>query len=240
MAHVYRFFGERVSQGLWSLDDDDAVHAIKVLRLSDDQVVEVMDGHGNVGVGRLKVESKSKVKVTNVTENFTPKDNFCRALLIGALKPGDVDDMIAPLVELGVDKILVWRQSDTPHFRVSDGAMERWQRLVKSAVKQSKRPWKVDVQSLPSLEAALSEVEGINLKWMLSPEATSDVLAETHKTAPGNGVAVLVGGEKGLSSAEEAFASQAGFVAVRLGPWILRAKTAAQAAAVFLGMSPRP
>jgi translation initiation factor IF-2 len=67
-----------------------------------------------------------------------------------------------------------------------------------------------------------------------------DFLAVASSVTSVTGAVALVGGEKGLSPREESAASAAGFLPVKLGPWILRARTAAPAAAVFLGMLPRP
>jgi len=241
MAHIYRFFGQKVSEGHWSLDEDEARHAIKVLRLADQTQVEVMDGRGRVASGRLVTESKSRATVHEVSETYTEKDPFNRCVILGALKPGDLDDLIAPLTELGVDKLIIFLQSDTAQFRLSDSAVERWRRLVRSAVKQSKRSWELELECAGDLASALKLAQKIPSRWMLTPDAASDVLTEISSTKSLSlGVAVLIGGEKGLSKAEESLASGQGYRPVKLGPFVLRARTAAHAAAVFLGMLPRP
>lgn len=241
MAHIYRFFGQKTSEGVWALDDEEARHAVKVLRLTDQSQIEVMDGRGRVASGRLVIESKSKATVSDARETFTEKDTFNRSILLGALKPGDVDDLIAPLTELGVDELIVFHQSDTAQFRLSDGAMERWRRLVRSAVKQSKRPWELELKSAVDLSSAIKTAQGGPIRWMLTPDADTDVFQAVSQVSAGSpGITVLIGGERGLSKVEESLALERGYKPVRLGPWVLRARTAAQAAAVFLGMLPRP
>ena len=238
-AHVFRFFGQKnSSSNTWTLDADDVGHALKVLRLSDGALIEVIDGAGHLCAARLSIESKSKASAAVIAESFTPKDPIARTIIIGALKPGDVDELIAPLVELGIDRIIVFRQEDTPHFRLTDHASERWERLVKAAMKQSKRPWMVTVEAADDITSALGRVSDHSHKWILSPEAPSDLLTVATSVTSSTGAAALIGGEKGLSSREEAAAQAAGFAPVKLGPWILRAKTAAPAVAVFLGMLP--
>ena len=240
MAHIYRFFGQKLSDGTWGLDEEDARHAIKVLRLPPQAHVEVMDGRGRVAAGRLVIESKSKATVHDVTESYTEQDGFNRCVLIGALKPGDLDDLIAPLTELGLDRLIVFHQSDTAQFRLSDSAVERWRRLVRSAVKQSKRAWELELECVRDLSSALALTQSIPYRWMLTPDAPSDVLSEISGVAlNSHGIAVLIGGERGLTQAEESLALGQGYHPVKLGPWVLRARTAAQAAAVFLGMMPR-
>ncbi len=240
MAHLYRFFGEQTSSGQWRLNEDEVVHALKVLRLVDGAQIEVMDGQGNVGQGPMTVESKSKASMIQVTGKFTAKDPVSRCVMLGALKPGDVDDLVSPLIELGADRIIVFRQEDTPHFRLNEGAAERWQRLMRSAIKQSKRAWFVPIEAVESLPEALLLVAAYSHKWMLTPDATQDLQTISSKVTDLVGAVTLIGGEKGLTPKEEKAARDSGFLDVRLGPWILRARTAAPAAAVFLGMLPRP
>lgn len=242
MAHTYRFFAEKISSGCWQLEDEEVTHALKVLRLPEGETVEVMDGQGVTGIGRLDIESKTKIFVSDVVETCHEKDICSRVILLGALKHGDVDDLIAPLVELGIDRILVYRQDDTAKFRVSDHSAERWQRLVRSALKQSKRPWSVTVDAFENLDEAVKEVSSFKWKWMLSPDAKDDLMTVSSAVDGAHaplGLAALIGGEKGFSQREDSVARTAGFLPVRLGPWVLRARTAAPAAAVFLGMLPR-
>jgi 16S rRNA (uracil1498-N3)-methyltransferase len=239
LGHIYRFYATRVALGVWRLDEDEVVHALKVLRLADGQTVEVMDGKGVTGVGRFQIESKSKAIVLDVSEVVHPQDSRTRALMIAALKPGDVDDLVAPLVELGVDRIIVYRQDETSKHRLSDGATERWARLARAAMKQSKRPWEVKMSCYGSLADALEEVTAFDVRWMLSAEAPCDFLTEVARlSSAGGSVVALVGGEKGFSQREESLALAKGFVPIRLGPWILRAKTAGIASANLLGMMP--
>jgi 16S rRNA (uracil1498-N3)-methyltransferase len=240
MAHLYRFFGELTAAGKWQMDEDEVVHALKVLRLVDGSVIEMMDGCGNVGTGPMTVESKSKASMLQETNQFTAKDLATRCIMIGALKPGDVDDLIAPLIELGADRIIVFRQEDTPHFRLNEAAAQRWHRLMRSALKQSKRAWTVPVEAVESLEGALLLVASYQHKWMLTPDAVKDLQTLSATITELVSAVALIGGEKGLSPKEEVAAKASGFLGVRLGPWILRARTAAPAAAVFLGMLPRP
>ena len=238
MAHTYRFFAEHLSPGHWRLEDDEASHALKVLRLDAGTVIEVMDGRGAVGVGKLFIESKTKVFAVDALETMTVPDPIYRCVILGALKPGDIDDLIAPLVELGIDRIIAFRQDDTPRFRVADTAQDRWQRLVRAAVKQSKRPTLVSIDVVDGLAEAITLVEGASHKWILLPEAPQDLLKVTQILEGVTAMVTLIGGEKGFSPREESMARAAGYLPVRLGPWVLRARTAAPAAAVFLGILP--
>jgi 16S rRNA (uracil1498-N3)-methyltransferase len=113
-------------------------------------------------------------------------------------------------------------------------------RLVKSAVKQSKRPWMVQVEAVESVEVALEMTREIEQKWYLDPESAVDFVDESKHVSKSRTVAAIIGGEKGLTSKESKLVKESGYKPVRLGPWILRARTAVIGAAVFLGMMPRP
>ena len=64
---------------------------------------------------------------------------------------------------------------------------------------------------------------------MLSPVHPKR-FSELPAPAPGTPVTLLIGPEAGLSDAEEALATAAGFVPILLGPQVMRTETAALAA----------
>lgn len=68
-------------------------------------------------------------------------------------------------------------------------------------------------------------------RLLLSPTAS---LSLADLPRPEAGVVVLIGPEGGLAEAEQRAAIAAGFVAVRLGPRVLRTETAAIAALTLL------
>jgi 16S rRNA (uracil1498-N3)-methyltransferase len=102
---------------------------------------------------------------------------------------------------------------------------EHWQRVAQSASEQCNRNIVPGIGAPCSLDEWLGESR--DLKVLLDP---SGVHSLNELATPSRDVALLSGPEGGFSEDERARALNAGFLAIRLGPRILRTETAAIAA----------
>ncbi len=235
MAHLFNFFGERKSHPedgephvWWSFGPDEANHARRVLRLKIGDSVAMTDGKGVLAEGQIAVLSDKELLVRETSMRCVPRDRRFLAVSIGALKPGDIDEIIPALVELGVDAIHVFLQEGAEKSRLHPRAQERWHNLVISAMKQCKRAWLPSIESHTSLQDAVSAMKAQRLKLLqLHPEGKKTLLSASSE---GGRFGLIVGGEKGFSVGEEAHLRAEGIEAVTLGTHILRATTAAVAA----------
>lgn len=234
MAHLFRFFAKPHAEGVWTLGDQELEHVRKVLKIKVGNTVEVMNGEGAVGVGTVSDVHKDfiQVKVDHVT--YCEKPTVKKALAFGALKPGDVDDLMADLVELGMDEIHIFQQEDTAKYRTSERPRERWERILLSATKQSKRAWLPKVYVHESLKTMLLELKRFEARLVMDVAGSKSLL--DFSPAKISSIAAIIGGERGLSPSELDLCEQAGFTKTRMGLNILRAKTAAVAVAAVLGM----
>lgn len=242
--HVFRFFGSRVTDSLWRLDDAEAHHALKVLRLPPGEAVEVMDGMGAVARGTLKPTGKESADVDVIESRTEPAEPAGLELAMGALKPGDLDDILPALVELGMTRISIFINEQSGKSRVAEKSLDRWQRIVDASVKQSKRAWRPEVTAFSSLEEWLRALppqpSADEIRWIFAePSLLAAATTAPLGTPPGRIFMVrgLVGSEKGFSPSEVRAALDAGFFPVSLGPHVLRARTAAIAAATMLAMA---
>lgn len=243
MQHVFRFLGQPLSEGRWTLSAEESHHLSKVLRLTEGETVEVSDGCGlwatctveTIGKHATTLRISPSIDETPLMHREAPPD--VRIILcLGALKPGSLDEILPGLVELGVDAIHLFHQPGSAKMRLSDKAAQRWERLVTQAVKQCKRAWVPHIVPHDDLASLLAstDVTPCAHRYFLSPAGsssllaalTSDSLADAERDPP-SPILLVVGGEQGLSSAEESQLLAAHFTGVRLGPHILRAVTAA-------------
>ncbi|MEO7852216.1 MAG: RsmE family RNA methyltransferase, partial [Rubrivivax sp.] len=114
-----------------------------------------------------------------------------------------------------------------------------WQAIAVAASEQCGRTQVPHVAPVAALSAwlhglgaaAAGEVDG---RWLLSLAAEAGGLPQHWRAQ--RSLTMLSGPEGGLAADEQSLALQHGFVAVRLGPRVLRADTAPLAALAWLGL----
>lgn len=251
--HTFRFIGCRSGDHLWSLSDEESWHATKVLRLKEGTIVEATDGRGSLVRGELLRMGKNlAIRVT--AESFSEAPSTCFELVLGALKPGDLDDVLPGIVELGATKISVYLTQQTGKDRINSKALERWQRIIVTAVKQSKRLWLPELTTWGGLDEWLKQLHTTDnsMRWIFTePDATApgtshpflplDAILRLKGGSPGDPsvrwLHGIIGSERGFSPAETKAAANAGFKPISLGSHVLRSKTAAHAAATILAVA---
>ena len=214
--------GQRVS-----LEDNEA-HHLRVRRAKDREIVEILDGAGLRGTGRLLQAGKHwAVEVQSARQESRPTE------LSLAVAAGDRDRfswMVEKAVELGVTRIvpLVTARSSGVATGIRDAHLPRLRRHALEATKQCGVAWAVEVEE----PLALDEFLGCPLAGMgwladgsgVPPRAT---LQESPMT-------VVIGPEGGLTDGERSGLVAAGYLPVVLGPQTLRFETAALAAAALV------
>ncbi len=224
MSHLFCFLAEQAQPDHWLIKEQELVHLTKVLRLKVGDKVQVFDGNGASGEGVITDLSKTQAQVTARTIASTAKTGSL-TLAISALKPGSLDEIIPPLVELGVTNLCVFLSKGHEKSRLAAEKLGRWQKIALASTKQSKRNYlpKIEIFSdLKTLLAAKNIKEG--LKIYLDPQGERHAY---QKIATANEMFVVLGSEQGLSLEEISWLNELNFSPVTLGPYILRAKTAA-------------
>ncbi|MBD7994194.1 16S rRNA (uracil(1498)-N(3))-methyltransferase [Arthrobacter sp. Sa2CUA1] len=260
------FFGDpeqvaaAVPGGVFSLTGPEARHAVSVKRLAPGEDVDIVDGAGLRIRGTVRSADPGLLEV-DVRDIETEPETGQELILVQALAKGDRDEQaIEAATELGVDTVIPWQsERSIVRWRAEKAAKGRakWQAVVTSAAKQSRRsrlPKVLDVADSKSLPAVLARVD---LVLVLHEEADApfaqavDAVRREQAGSSENGsgdsyrdssgdseqrisIAVIVGPEGGISPAELDALRAAGATAVRLGPHVLRSSSAGPAALVLL------
>jgi 16S rRNA (uracil1498-N3)-methyltransferase len=191
----------------------DRHHLERVLRLRPGAEITVGDGYGAWRLVRLAPSLDPVGPVLHVPEETNP-------ISIGlALTKGDKPELaVQKLTELGVDRIILFPSARSvvrwDEVRI-EANTERLRRVAESAVCQCRRSWSPTVTFLSSYSSAVL-LTGVTL-----------AAADGEKYDPNRHQVILVGPEGGWSPDELAVSVPR----VVLGPHILRAETAALAAA---------
>ena len=220
------------------LPEGAARHAARVLRLRVGDAITLFDGTGGDYGARIATIERERVSVDLLEWREAECESPLFITLVQALQAGEKMDLtVQKAVELGVARIvpLVSRRSVVRlEGERAVRRVEHWRGVVTSACEQSGRNRVPEVSTLEGVERWLVRTPPVGcLRLMLAPEAK---LSLAHLTPPARNrpIELLIGAEGGLAPEEMELAALAGFVAIRLGPRILRTETAGLAALAAL------
>ncbi len=213
--------------------DEDEQHHLRVKRAEAGDMVEIRDGSGLVGRGRLVRAGKQWSVEIEQSATVSPPP----ALVLG-VGAGDRDRfgwLVEKAAELGVTAVIPLESTRTPGVasKLRDTQLERFRRRALDAIKQSGAAWAPAVEALTSVEEFAAR-PFTGWRWLADaaggpPPAGLDAEAVT----------AAIGPEGGFTDVEHECLTARAFVPVALGPHILRFETAAVAAAVAVAVARR-
>lgn len=216
------------------LPESAARHAARVLRLRVGDGLTLFDGRGGEYAARIAQIERERVRVDVLEWAARECESPLMLTLVQALQAGEKMDLtVQKAVELGVARVVpVLARRSVVRL---DGAraarrVEHWRGVAASACEQCGRNRVPEVAELQGLERWLAQPAPTGaLRLMLAPGA-EHTLATLAPPPAGHPIELLIGSEGGLAPEEMQAAAHAGFVAVRLGPRVLRTETAGLAA----------
>jgi 16S rRNA (uracil1498-N3)-methyltransferase len=216
------------------LPDDVAHHAVRVLRLAVGAPIRLFDGTG--GEYHAAIDRIDRHGASARIDRFDAIDREwtnAPVLVQSVIASDPMDAAIRKAVELGaaaIVPVLATRSQGMPRGARGDKRLSHWRSIAVAACEQCGR------NRVP----AVAEVAAFD-EWMSSrpagpiaiagPGATMSLAAFAMRTPPRT---IVIGPEGGFTEREMAQAVARGYVAVHLGPRVLRADTAAVAALATL------
>ena len=216
------FYVPDIADG-WELSEEEAAHAIRVLRLSVGSKLEITDGCGNLYVTEVASIAGKHCYVQPVEPVAKPKNwNGAFHLAIAPTKNMDRIEWLAEkATEVGIDSMtfLNCRFSERKVVKT-----DRVERIVVSAMKQSLKYCKPVVGEMIDFKKFVS-AERPGAKFIAHCYDSERVLLK--EVLPlGEDVTLLVGPEGDFSPEEVEMAIKAGYRPVSLGSSRLRTETA--------------
>ena len=197
-----------------------------VLRLKPGQNVEFFDGQGTLLSAVLVQVEKQRV-VAEITASREEQDQSPSPLTLAQclLKGKKMDLVVQKATELGVHTFLplVSRYCEN---RGERNPVERWQRIMIEACKQSHRVTPMQILPVTSLEEADFS---LHCHRLVAWEAEHSLCLPTEFVKQPGPICLLLGPEGGIHQEEIAFLQAQRFTSFSLGPRILRGETAALA-----------
>jgi 16S rRNA (uracil1498-N3)-methyltransferase len=192
--------------------------------------VEVVDGEGRRAAAVIEriAETETILRVGE-PEVIAAKPPFVRAL-VPPIKGDRMDACLEKLVEVGVDAIVVWPAARAV-VRLDakrDARLAKYQAALQAAARQCGRAQVPTVSYAEDLATALAALPP-GARFVLDPASDTALVV-----GDAGDVTIASGPEGGLSPDELEQFARAGFVAISLGPRILRAETAPMIAVALI------
>jgi 16S rRNA (uracil1498-N3)-methyltransferase len=210
----------------YQFDNDDALHAIRVLRTKSGDFFNLSDGNGFwVHVEALEVHKKHITCRVLETGYQPPLDT--EFTIIQAIPKGDrIKEAIEMCTEGGADRIVMWKS--TRSIGKSEDKLEKLQVTAREASKQSRRFRIPEVVGVAATHAIVDYIAQADLALVFHESATMKV---SQLVTPGcKKVAIIIGPEGGLTDEEIDTFAAAGAKVALMGRPILRSAHAGLAA----------
>lgn len=228
--------------GLAVVDGDEGFHAANVRRIRAGERLDLGDGAGEMA--HCVVEETGKARLTaRVLDRRSVAPVSPTVTVVQALPKSDRAELAVELAtEAGADAFLAWQA--TRCVARWDGAakvdkgLRRWGAVARAAARQSRRAYIPEVGGLVStaqLVARVRDEVAAGAVVLALHESATQRLTDVA-LAQADSLMLIVGPEGGIADEEIEALSEAGAVAVRLGPTVLRTSTAAAVALGALGV----
>ena len=220
------------------LPDDEAVHALRVLRLKAGDDIMLMDGEGSFYQAQLTETSSHHCRY-RITETL-PQQPTWQGHIHLAIAPTKMADRMEWLVEkateVGLDELslLDCQFSERRQMKVP-----RLEKILVSAMKQSRKAWKPVINEMTPF-AAFVKAHGEGRRYIAhcyEEVPRVNLFDELRKPSADAGALVLIGPEGDFSIDEVRQAVAAGFISVDLGKSRLRTETAGLAAVMMMQLA---
>jgi 16S rRNA (uracil1498-N3)-methyltransferase len=223
------FFTDQINDGsTQTLDNDDAHHAIKVLRLKLGEVIKISDGVKKWVSGSI-IEISKKELTISISERGDFEEKKPELVLVQAVTKSERNkEMLELAIEAGVDRIIPWQAERSISKWQSDSA-QKWEIGIKEACKQARQV------RLPKLMPMLTTAGVVQLlskeaRIIVFHESASEKFAQLQLPESLASIYLVIGPEGGISQSELSKFENGGSKIVRLGETVLRSAHAGFAA----------
>lgn len=225
------FYAPDITPPLYTFDEQESGHCVRVLRLKQGDRLHLTDGRGTLYEAEVVDAHPKRCSVRVVGEQSCFEQRAYR-LTVAVAPTKNLDRLewfVEKATESGIDRIvpLLCDHSERKVLKT-----ERLEKIAISAMKQSLKAYLPQVEPLTPFERFVAEpFEGVKLIAHCEQDAERVFMGE--RVAAGQDVLVLIGPEGDFSPREIALARQHGFCEITLGQSRLRTETAALSAVMF-------
>ena len=225
------FYAPDITTPLYTLDEIESGHCVRVLRLQEGDTLNITDGRGTLYDAEVVDAHPKRCSVRIVAEHHNWEQRpYGLTVAVAPTKNIDrIEWFVEKATECGINTIIP-TLCDHSERKIIKG--ERLEKIAISAMKQSLKAYLPTIAPLtPLREVLTAPFEGTKLIAHCEEEAERVFIGSELKA--GDNVLILIGPEGDFSPEEIALARKNGFREVSLGDCRLRTETAALAATMY-------
>ena len=233
-----RYFYVPDAARVTELPDEEAVHAVRVLRMTAGDEMMLMDGEGTFYRAQVTLTSQ-KHCLYEIVESLPQERQWqgCVHLAIAPTKLMDrIEWMTEKAVEVGIDELSFL---DCQFSERRSLKLPRIEKIVVSAVKQSRKAYMPQLNDLENFKTFVKR-HSTGRRYIAhcyDEVARVNLFDELRKGSADGDALVLIGPEGDFSIDEVRMAVEAGFVSVDLGKSRLRTETAGLSAVMMMQLA---
>ncbi|KGA17230.1 hypothetical protein GM50_12355 [freshwater metagenome] len=195
----------------YTFDNEDALHAIRVLRTGPGEIFWLSDGKGTFSTVKA-LEVSKRLMLCEVLESEIQEPLDIEYTVIQALPKGDrLKECAGLLTEAGVDRIVFW--SSARSIGKADKTLDKLDVTVREASKQARRFRIPEIIGPLSTTEVIDEIARTDLAVVFHESATSKLSAITAQSP--KKALIIIGPEGGITDEElDSFASSGAKIAL--------------------------
>lgn len=229
-----RFFTPKnninLEQNTCIIEGEDVKHISRVLRSRENDKLEVCDMDNNEYICEIREINKDNILLDIIEKvNIKRESNLKVKLYQGIPKGTKMELILQKLTEIGVDEIVLVqakRSVTKIDNKKEDKKIERWERIIYEAAKQSKRGKIPKLTGVLTFKEALADMQNNDLNLCPYENERTISIKEAIKDSSANTIGIFVGPEGGFEEEEIEKIQEIDGKVVSLGPRILRTETA--------------
>lgn len=220
---MHLFYTPDLDNNLYTLNETESKHCIRVLRLNINDQIQLIDGKGGFFTAKI-IDSNPKkciVEIIDTKTEFGKRNHYLHIAIAPTKNIDRFEWFLEKATEIGIDEItpIICEHSERKSLNP-----ERLEKIIVSAIKQSIKAYKPKLNNLISYVEFISQNSDYK-KYIAHCEENTKTLLKNDYNKSQNAI-VLIGPEGDFSPNEIKLAKQNGFREISLGESRLRTETA--------------
>lgn len=220
---MHLFYTPEISEKTYTLNEIESKHCIKVLRLSTNDQIELIDGKGTFYEAKIIVPNPKncKIEITKSNQEFGKRNHYLHIAIAPTKNIDRFEWFLEKATEIGIDEItpLLCDRSERKTIK-----NDRLEKILVSAMKQSIKAFKPKLNSLTNYKDFIKQGFKGSKYIAHCEENEKQSLKSNYKA--GNNAIILIGPEGDFSPEEIKLAKENDFCETNLGNSRLRTETA--------------